>query len=379
MRKNKTDSSDLRTWIEINQESLRKNYSTFRRLIGPKRLLMAVVKSNAYGHGLVDFSQVAERLGVDWFGVDSVVEAESLRKTGIKKPILVMGWSRQAKVKSALKENISLTISDFFSLKSFKGEKKRRLKIHIKIDTGMHRQGFLVSELSSVFRILQSRPDLKLEGIYTHFSSANNPDSPETSRQIKEFEKAVILFNEAGFEGFISHAAATAGMIAFSSSRLDMVRIGIGLYGLWPSEKLRNSFGKGINIRPVLTWKTVVGQIKNLPAESRIGYDLTEVVKKPSRVAILPVGYWHGFPRSLSGKGEVLVRGRRAKVLGRVSMDMISVDVTGIKGVRVGDEVVLIGRDGKSQISAGEFASRVGTTSYEIITRINPLIKKFLV
>ncbi len=381
--KNKeAQKQNLRTWIEINQQALKNNHNVFRRLIGPKCLLMSVVKSNAYGHDLIDFTRAAENFGVDWFGVDSIVEAESLRKAGLRKPVLVLGHTLQNRVEAAAKNRISLTVADFSALKNLKNIKQRgaKLKIHLKVDTGMHRQGFFVSELPAVIKILKSQSAAALEGVYTHFASAKNPAFPaETLNQIEEFKKAVDIFESAGFSGFIKHAAATAGTIIFPQSHFDLVRVGIGLYGLWPSKETRAAFKDKMKLKPVLAWKTIVGQIKNFPKGSKIGYDLTEILGRPSRVAILPIGYWHGFPRSLSGIGKVLIGGHEAKVLGRVSMDMISVDVTNVRNVKIGDEAVLIGKQGKLEISVDELAYLSDTINYEITTRLNPLIKRIMV
>ena len=381
MKNEEIQKQNLRTWIEVSQQALKNNYGVFRGLVGQKCLMMAVVKSNAYGHGLIDFSRATENLGVDWFGVDSIIEAESLRESGLKKPILVLGYTLQNKIKSALKNDVSLTISDFQSLKNLKNIDKNnsKLKIHLKIDTGMHRQGFFISEIPDVIKILKSKTlPVILEGIYTHFSSAKNPAFPSaTLSQLREFKKVINLLESAGFKIPIKHASATAGTIIFPQSHFDLVRIGIGLHGLWPSKETKEAFKGKLKLEPVLSWKTIVGQIKNLPQGSGIGYDLTETLNRPSRVAVLPIGYWHGLPRSLSSIGKALINGNEARILGRVSMDMISVDITDIKNVKVGNEVVLIGKSGKLEFSADNMADLSDTSSYEIVTRLNPLIKRF--
>lgn len=371
---------NLRTWIEINKGAVKNNHSTFRKLINPGCFLMSVVKSNAYGHGLVDFSRIVEKLGVDWLGVDSITEGESLRKAGIKIPILVLGYTLPFKIKNAIENNISLTISDFETLKNLKKIKGGKLKIHLKIDTGMHRQGFFVSEIPEVIKVLKSCPAVVLEGVFTHFSSAKNPAFPAvTNKQIEEFKKAVEIIEGAGFKDFIKHVAATAGVIIFPQSHFDMVRVGIGMYGIWPAKETYEAFKNKIKLEPVLSWKTIVGPVKSLPKGSRVSYDLTEELNRDSKIAILPVGYWHGFPRALSSIGRVLIKGKEAKVLGRVTMDMIIVDITGIKDVKMGDEVVLIGKSGKAEISADTLAYLTDGSSYEIVTRLNPLMKRFVV
>ncbi|KKW37758.1 MAG: alanine racemase, partial [Candidatus Adlerbacteria bacterium GW2011_GWB1_54_7] len=178
---------------------------------------------------------------------------------------------------------------------------------------------------------------------------------------------------------FIKHAAATSGTIIFPQSHFDLVRIGIGLCGLWPSKETKEAFKREVKLEPVLSWKTILGQIKSLSKGNKVGYDLTETLSRPSRVAILPIGYWHGFPRLLSGIGKALIKGKEAKVIGRVSMDMVSVDITDIKNAKVGDEVILIGKSGKLEISVDDLAHLSDTINYEIVTRLNPLIKRIVV
>jgi len=389
MLESKELKQGLRTWIEIDTDALRRNILTFRKLIGPKVKLMAVVKSNAYGHGLWGFAKAAASR-VDWFGVDSFPEALRLRKEGIKKPILVLGYTLPIFFKEAAKRNISLTISTFENIRALR-KLKRQPNIHIKIDTGMHRQGFLPFEIHRVLRELERAGLIKeVEGVYTHFASAKDRTYPfYTKEQIKKFERACLDFQAHGFLGLIRHAAATGGTILHPEAHYDMVRIGIGLYGLWPSKELMLQYAlpetenrkqkienRKIELRPILTWKTIVSEIKKIPAGSYVGYDLIERVTRPTKMAILPVGYWHGVDRGLSSIGEVLIKGRRAKILGRVSMDMMVVDITRIPNVRVGEKVTLIGKQGKEEITAYEWGEKLGTSHYEIITRINPLIKR---
>ncbi len=373
----------LRTWIEIDTRAIKNNYTIFRKLIGKECCLMAVVKSNAYGHNLINFSLAVEKLGVDWFGVDSIVEGIALREAGIVKPILVLGYTLGERIQDAIKYNLSITVGDFVTLATIQslGKKAKNLQIHLKVDTGMHRQGFFVKEIPKVIQILESKGfSAKLEGMYTHFSSAKDPKHPKvTQKQVSAFQEADMMLAQAGYGNIMRHAGATAGAILYPQAHFDMVRIGIGLYGLWPSKKVEKAYKNKLHLKPVLTWKTVVSQVKEIKKGESVGYDLTETLKRDSKIAILPIGYWHGFPRILSSKGQILIRGKRAKILGRVSMDMVCVDVTGIVGVRAGDEAVIIGKNGKDYISADEIDELAGTTAYEIVTRINPLIKKFFV
>jgi alanine racemase len=278
----------------------------------------------------------------------------------------------------AVSKKISLTASSFEFLEScLEFGLSKQVTIHIKVDTGLHRQGFSESDIEKLIKFLLANKDkFDVEGLYTHFAKAKDPnDKTYTLGQIKSFSHWIDSFKKAGFYPII-HASATAGMFVYPETRYHLVRSGAGLYGIWPSDMVKKAFEKNIKLEPVLSWRTIISETKKLPGGSGISYDLTETLTRDSTVAVCPVGYWHGFPRSLSSSGEVLVNGVRAKVLGRVAMDMIIIDVTGIPDVKTGTVVTLIGTDGEEKISAEEVAERAGTTSYEILTRLNPLIQK---
>ncbi|OGZ00414.1 MAG: alanine racemase [Candidatus Liptonbacteria bacterium RIFCSPLOWO2_01_FULL_52_25] len=429
----KMPAKNLRTWIEIDSRAAKKNYGTFRKLTlrsfditqgkqaqGKSAVkLWAVVKSNAYGHGLMLFSKLMQKFGIDGFCVDSLVEGLRLRASppaggGIRKPILVLGPTLPALYAEAAKHNITVTVSSFEALKALAGfvdkkstKKKRGGKgrggsgtsygnrapeFHLKIDTGMHRQGFYVSEVPKVIHFLSSKSKVlssQLSGLYTHFASAKDINYPTyTERQFGEFEKATKLFAKAGFSAkggsasggknnFTVHAAATGGALVDPKYHLDAVRIGIGLYGLWPSKELETQLSGKIKLQPVLSWRAVVSEVKRLEKGDYVGYDLVERVMEPVSMAVVPVGYWHGIPRSLSGTGEVLTRGKRARILGRVSMDLITVRLPARR--RPGDTVTLIGGDGGEVLLAADVAARAGTIHYELLTRLNPLIERIVV
>ncbi|MFA4995740.1 MAG: alanine racemase [Patescibacteria group bacterium] len=380
----------LRTWVEVDKKALKNNYDAFRGLISKKCRLMAVVKSNAYGHGFAGYPLLMQKFGVDFFGVDSITEALTLRKNGIKKPILVLGYTMAENFDEARKNGISITISSFEQLEKIsrlfasgdiarndKKGKGNELNIHIKIDTGMHRQGFQLDEVKKVALFIKKNlPQIKFEGIYTHFAAAKNPSFPaDTNKQIEQFEKAVETIKSFGSKP-IKHAAATSGTIVFPKAHFDMVRIGIGMMGLWPSYETKACYEEKIKLKTALCWKTIVSEIKYIKKGESIGYDFTENLDRDSKVAILPIGYWHGYKRDLSSIGHVLIKGKRAKILGRISMDMIVIDVTDVKNIKICDEVVLLGKDGKEEVTAYELALLADTSWYEIITQINPLIKR---
>ncbi len=365
----------FKTWIEISRKAVQHNLKTFRSLIGSKTKLFAVVKSNAYGHGLVTFSKIADSLGVDGFCVDSVVEGARLREEGIEKPILVLGPTFKNLLKSAAENDITITISSPEALQELKASKFHP-EFHLKIDTGMHRQGFYAKDLPAALKLMNDELKADCSGVYTHFASAKDINYPTfTDQQFSEFQKAVKILEKAGLKNLLRHVAATGGTLVNKKYHLDAVRIGIGLYGLWPSTELGIQMEK-IKLEPVLSWRALISEVKEVEAGDFIGYDLTERLAKRSKIAVIPIGYWHGYPRSLSGVGEVLVNGQRARVLGRVSMDMIVVDVTGI-AIKRGDVATLIGRQKADEMSAYEVARRAGGASYyELLTRINPLVER---
>src|SRR3989344_3378709 len=395
-------TEDLRTLIEIDKKAIAHNYRVFRKRLDKKTKFLAVVKSNAYGHNLLEFGLEMEHLGADWLGVDSLVEARSARKVGVKAPILVLGFTLPIHYREAALQGIRLTISSFAQLEKVLRLKTggRPLRVHIKVDTGMHRQGFQLEEAPKLLKMLGVRGNghrgeslarkslspskgslssvpFFVEGLYTHFAEAKNPRSGDsTRRQIAEFRTWIKLFRDAGFAPMV-HAAATGGALLYPEAHFDMVRIGIGCYGLWPSPEAEHFLGGKLRLMPVLSWRAVVSEVKHVKTGERVGYDFTERLTRDSTLAVVPVGYWHGIPRLCSSKGRVLIKGHTARIVGRVSMDMIVVDVTDIPKVNMGDTATLIGQSGRSDIKAGEIAAYAGTTHYEIVTRLNPLIKKF--
>ena len=388
-----------KTWIELSRKALRSNIAQIRKRIGPRVKLWAVVKSNAYGHGLLDFSRLADPVrgredsqrvpletkyltgrasasngaGVDGFCVDSVVEGAKLRGEGIKKPILVLGPTFRPFLKDAVQKNITITISNFDALAEYLRSRVRPA-FHLKIDTGMHRQGFCPDDLTRLIGKVKSsklKVESLLTGIYTHFASAKDINRPTfTELQFAHFMRATAALKRAGVAKLIRHAAGTGGMLLNVRYHMDAVRVGIGLYGLWPSKELALQI-KNFKPHPVLSWHSAVSEIKQLDAGEYVSYDLTERLTKPTKVAIVPVGYWQGYSWRLSRIGEVIIRGARCRVLGRVTMDLIMVDVTKISARR-GDRVTLIG----GTVTPYELAEKVGTSHYEIITRLNPLILK---
>jgi len=299
-------------------------------------------------------------------------------------PILILGYTLPERIADAVENNISLSISSLEALTSVVEYSKQSStipKIHLKVDTGMSRQGFLFNDLQKVIDVAsECRKTVTIEGLFTHFASAKNPAFlKDTQDQINIFSQWDRALKAAG-SSFLTHASATSGSLLYKEVNFDMVRIGIGMYGLWPSLEARAAVGQTVSLKPVLTWKTLIAEVKKVPKGTRVGYDFTETLSQDSTIAVCPIGYWHGYSRRLSSIGQVLVNGKRSKVIGRVSMDMITIDVSsGGGGVAVGDEVVLIGKQGAEEVDAYELALLDDTSWYETLTRINPLIKKFYI
>ncbi|MCR4328668.1 MAG: alanine racemase [Patescibacteria group bacterium] len=372
--------SGLRTWVEIDSNAAHHNYKTFRRLIGPKIKLWAVVKSNAYGHGLVLFSKLADSFGADGFCVDSIIEGNRLRQEGVTKPILILGPTLPARLRDAEENGITVSVSNTDALKAIICAKPHPA-FHIKVDTGFHRQGFYVEDIPKAIALIQnSKSKIKnsFKGVFTHFAAAKDVTYPTyTEMQFGKFELALRMFRDAGFDSLTVHAAATGATTLNAKYHMDAVRVGMGLYGFHASPELEMQLPYSA-LKPVLHWKTVVSEVKKFNVGDYVGYDITERMRHSGMMAVLPIGYWHGFPRAFSSIGEVLIGGSVARVIGRVSMDLTVVDVTGIK-CKPGMAVVVIGKSGKEEIRAQETARIIGTTQYELLTRLNPLMERIIV
>ena len=358
-------SNKHKTWLEIDSAAIEKNIKSFRSILEKKTQLWAVVKSNAYGHGLNDFSALAAKFGVDGFCVDSVPEALALRKDKHTQPILVLGPTISDLFQEAEDNDVIITISSRDILRQLI-ENKSKVAFHLKIDSGMHRQGFYPEDIEDVCQMIKDH-QLNLQGAYTHYASFKKID-----QQLVEYEKALAVLEKNGFTNIVKHTAATAAALANSKTHFDMVRIGIGLYGLWPTTDLKNQHD--LELRPVLSWHTIISEIKPVKEGAAIGYDGTDKMMKNGQLAICPIGYWHGVDIGLSRQGEVLINGQRAKMMGRVSMDLTTINVSDID-CQVGDRVTLIG----DELRVEEIAKKIDTIHYEVLTRINPLIQKNII
>ena len=358
--------TDNRSWLEIGRSAAENNLSVIRRFAGGAPVY-AVVKSNAYGHGLELFAGVMDSAGADGFCVDTCPEGMALRESGIKKPILVLGYSMPQEWRSAKKEKITVSVSSLSALREICGTADSP-EFHLKVDTGMRRQGIMPEEAEEAINAIKNGNG-KITGIFTHFASAKDINYPGfTDSQIDAFNKVAELFKRSGFD-VLRHASATAGALISDKYRLDMVRAGIGLYGYYPSRELEMQLGD-IGLIPVMKWKSRVNEVKRAKKGDFVGYDLTERMAEDSLIAVIPVGYWHGLPRNLSGIAEFTVNGEKCKIIGRISMDMSVIKVP--PGTKLGDEAVIMD-------DAAVLGRLAGGSHYEIITRINPAIKRILV
>jgi alanine racemase len=380
------DLAGLLSWIEIEEAAVASNLAEFRRRLQPGVALQAVVKSNAYGHGLELMARVGVRSGADSFGVHTVDEAERLASLDLGVPILILGYVGEAQAPRAVACGAEVTVYNPTTIEALSGAAVavgRSVRCHVKVETGVNRQGIMVDDLGPFLDRISHLPGLVLAGVSTHFANIEDTTDHSYARKQLEIFREVAALVRGRAPGAVRHCACSAAVLTMPETLFDMVRVGIGVYGLWPSKETLLSIlmkGKGETpLKPVMTWKARIAQIKAVPSGAYVGYGCTYRTTHPTRIAVLPIGYADGYDRRLSGIGAVLIGGRRALVLGRVCMNLMMIDVTDVEGVRLEDEVVLLGRQGSEEISAAQIASLCNTISYEIVSRINPQIPRILV
>ncbi len=373
-------------WVELDEEAPDHNLKELRKGLKRGTLLCAVVKGNAYGHGVREMVPLLR--SADWFGVNSLEEGVELREIGEKRPILVLGYVPLKAVGEAVARNLDLTVYNRETLEASSrvdhealGQPGRLARLHLKIETGTGRQGILPEEVEEFLELLARTRGVRLAGISTHFANIEDTLNHEYAEfQLRRFRRALEALKRHGVKPDFTHTAATAAAILFRKTHFSLVRAGIGIYGLWPSRETYLSTLMGRRpvpeLKPVLTWKTRIVQLKNLPEGSYISYGCTYRATRAIRLAVLPVGYADGYDRGLGNNAYVLVRGKRAPVVGRVCMNLTMVDVSDIPGVQLEEEVVLLGRDGEERISAETMADWAGTINYEVVTRISPFLQR---
>lgn len=377
-------SDYFKTWVEIDPKALVHNYSAYKKAVGKDVTVVAVVKSNAYGHGI---AEVAESLLNDktfqkngWFAVDSITEAMTLRRQGVKLPILILGYVPKPLLAEIVKNDFRVSLYDLDVLHelAMSAQKyKKKAFVHIKIETGTYRQGIVFDDIPKFVESLKKHKGyIEVEGIYSHFADSENTASLYYKTQLSRLEQAIGAFRGSGIVPKFTHISSSAGGFLYPEARKSMARLGVSLFGLYPSLDVEKHVK--VSLKPVLTWKTRVVQLKDISDGETIGYVRSYTASRPMKIAVLPIGYWDGYDRHLSNKGFVLIKGKRAPIVGKICMNICMVDVTDVPEVKVGDEVVLLGKQSKEQVTADEIAGIIGTIHYEVVTRINPLIPRIL-
>jgi alanine racemase len=364
------------TRVEIDLEAIRANVRLACRLAGPQAAVLAVVKADAYGHGTIPVARAALAAGAGGLGVATPEEGVALREAGLRGRVLVLGpiSPTQAELPSVFDLEQCVTDQAQTAALAEAGRRRGRpVGVHLKVDTGMGRVGVAPDEAPGVAAQVAACEWLRLVGLMTHFAEADGADPAFTAMQLSRFLEVGTRLRAAGVRVPIRHAANSAGLLYHPAARLELVRPGILLYGCPPGGVARPGDPA---LRPALTFRSAVSQLTALPAGASVGYGRSFVAPRPVVVATLPVGYADGLSRLLSNRGQVLIRGVRAPILGRICMDMTMVDVTAISGVAVGDEVVLIGRQGEEAIPADEHAAWQDTISYEVLCRIGPRVRR---
>jgi len=370
------------SYIEISRENLIHNIKQFRNLLKGNTKIAAVIKANAYGHGDAEVAKIASPY-VDYFQVDSVEELERIRRV-TKKPVLVFGYLNEDGIKKAIKMNAIISAFDLIHLlkiNQIAGGMKKKIKVHVAIDSYLGREGIMPNQVENFIKEIKNLKNIILDGVYSHFANIEDTmNFTHAERQIKTYHDCVEIFKKNGYKNINTHISATSGILVYEKdgNLHSIVRLGIGLYGMWPSEHLEYLNKKKITLKPVLRWISHVAQIKVLPANHPIGYGLTYITKKTTKIAVIPEGYADGLSRFLSNNGKVLIKGKRAKILGRIAMNMMVVDVSNIKDVLPEDEVVVLGKQGNNEITAEQIAKESDTINYEVTTRISALLPRVI-
>ncbi len=366
------------SWLEISQSALIHNFKVFKKNLSPKTKTLCVIKGNAYGHDLKTILSILKKVQPDFYGVFDIQDALIIRQSDKKTPILVMCPAQKEFVAIAHKYNLSLSVSSNEILTHIiKKKYSKSLKIHLCIETGLGRDGIPHQELSRTLALIHNKKNIIIEGLYTHFSGAESRQFDMLTRaQITKLLEWKSAFQNLGIKP-LTHASGTAGSFLGTQFQLNMCRIGLGLYGLWPNDETQ-SIAKKTVLKPVLSWKTKIVDIKKLPKNHGIGYDVSFITNKPTKIAVVPIGYYDGIPRSATNKGWMLVQGQKIPLRGKVMMNMCVLDVTDLQ-VKIGDEVFIIGYQKNNSITVEDWATWSNTINYEITTRINPFLKRILV
>jgi len=371
------NDTDLQTdalalWAEVDLDCIRRNVSRIKGLIRPGTLLLAVVKANAYGHGEVEAAGAAIDGGADWLGVARVEEGAALRRAGIDRPILLLAQPPVNALPAAAEYNLTPTIYTEEAARAWAEQAgpSRRLRCHLKVDTGMHRYGVPCDDAERFIDLVRSLDGVELEGIWTHFAVAEDVSNSFTSQQHKLFLELLDGLGSRA-DGLIRHMSNSAGSLTFPEAHLDLVRTGIAGYGIYPSPALAET----LELEPAMSLKSRVGMVKRLPAGESISYGQRYTLEREGLVATIPCGYADGLRRALTNTGEVLIRGKRYRISGTITMDHFLVDA-GDDEVQIGDEVVILGRQGDEEVTAQEMADKLETIPYEVVCGISARVRR---
>ncbi len=366
--------SHHRSWVEIDLGAIRYNMRRFHELVGPDVQIMPSVKANAYGHGAAVVAPVFVQEGAERLLVATLQEAQQIRDIGAR--LHLIGAPLPEEIPAAVEMGLCLSIHepDIARLISLEAVHQNRVAVvHLKIDTGMGRLGVLPEEVAEVAAFLHGLPGIELEGVFMHFADAS--DEAYSLLQLQRFKQAISILEEEGIHVPVRHASSSASAVLYPESHFDIIRPGAGLYGYQSPGWLRQRFP----LRPVMSWKCIVVQVKDYPEGSHLGYNRTFTTRRPTKVAVLPVGYADGYVREFSNRAQVLIRGRRAPIVGMISMDYAMADVTEFDDVTIGSEVTLLGKDGNDEITAEELSEHAGTIPYVVTTCIGHRIGRSVI
>lgn len=368
------------TYAEIDLKALGDNYRHLKEKLTGSAKMAAVIKANAYGHGALQVARVALEAGAAMLIVARLNEALVLREGGIEAPLLILGSIQREEVATAAASHLTLSVNSLQDAQVLSAAAPQKIKVHIKVDSGMGRLGLALNgtpqrlqECFSIIQEISKLPHLEIEGLYTHFASADGEDESFTLQQFSYFSQLVNLLEKNNLRPPLCHCANSAAMLRYPQMHLDLCRLGIIQYGLWPSESVCHTL---VNVRPVMSLRSHIIHIKEVEEETPISYGSTWRAPKPSRIATIALGYADGFRRSLSSKGFVLIKGKKAPIVGRVCMDLSMVDVTSIADVQVGDEVVAWGESEGVHLSADEVASWIDTIGYEMCSCVTQRVTR---
>ncbi len=374
------------SWVEISKSALQNNIIQFRNIITAHTILCPCIKANAYGHGLVETAGIFLNSGADWLSVNALYEAKSLRQHGINCPVYILGYVPLKDIAEAIDLDCTLVVYDYDTINMIGETAKhssRTVRVHVKVETGTNRQGIEPDKLLNFVQYIKKFKNIGVEGLSTHFANIEGTtDHSHAELQLRRFNKASAELEASGLHIPLKHCANSAAAIIFPETRFQMIRPGISCYGMWPSNETREYYTEKIqgnfHLTPAFTWKTKITQIKTVPKGEYIGYGCTYKTTHNTRLAVLPVGYYDGYDRGISG-GHVLVHGEKAPIRGRICMNIIMVEITDIPEAKTEDEVILIGKDGNEAISAEQVAEWADTINYEVTTRVNDRIPRILV